>query len=94
MVVSRWFWIGSLGVLLVIVGLLAMIEWPRRIGDFTAAAPNGWIPLGVLLIAVGQFAIATTAAHLAPQADDRVITAFQLGPLALMLLFFVVWFLF
>lgn len=92
--VSRWLWIGSLGVVLVVVGVLSLTEWPGRIGVFTAAEPDAWIPLGVLLIAMGEFAIATTASHLCPQADDRVVAVLQLGPLVLMLGFFVLWFLF
>jgi hypothetical protein len=92
--VSRWFWIGSLGVLLVVVGLLSLTEWPGRIGIFTAAEPDGWIPIGVLLIAMGEFVIATTAAHFCPRADERIVAALQLGPLVVMLAFFIIWFLF
>ena len=92
--VSRWFWIGCLGVLLVVVGLLALLEWPRRLGAFTAGEPRGWIPLGVLLLAVGEFAIATTAAHLCPKADERLVAALQFGPLVLLAGFCIIWFLF
>jgi dipeptide/tripeptide permease len=82
--ISRWFWQGfflaSLGILLVAVGLLLLTDWPQRLGPWTDFVPHLWLPLGLCLVAAGEFLLAVVAEDLCPQADPRVIGAMQLAP--------------
>lgn len=76
-VASAW------SVVAVTIGLLALLEWPRKF-----AIEGRWLPIiGLVLLAVGQFMSALVADQFFPGAHRRLTGAFELGPWLLLAAF-------
>ncbi len=80
---SRYLWRGTRflclsawALVMVVVGLLAMIEWPGRFPSLKLFL----IVAGVVLTCAGQFVFAYTASTACPEADSRVTGMAELIP--------------
>lgn len=89
MVRSRWLWrgvlVGCLGLwayVMVVVGLLAALEWPSRF------EPLGRLCLvfGAGLVALGEFLLAMLASRLFPRANPIMTGIGELVPWAALVL--------
>ncbi len=65
----------ALGLVLMIVGLTVLSDYTARFGAWW-----GWIPIGILSIAFGEFLFAVIAEDLAPGADPRLSGILLLAP--------------
>ncbi|MFN7021449.1 MAG: hypothetical protein ACK4WH_09000 [Phycisphaerales bacterium] len=76
-VASAW------SVVAVAIGLLSLLEWPRKF-----AIEGRWLPIiGLGLLVVGQFMSALVADQLFPAAHRRLTAIFELGPWLLLAAF-------
>lgn len=80
---SRYLWRGTRfaclsawALTMVVVGLLAMMEWPGRFPGLKIFL----IVAGVVLVCAGQFVFAFAASTVCPEADARVTGLSELIP--------------
>ncbi|MBC7834076.1 MAG: hypothetical protein H7Y88_03125 [Phycisphaerales bacterium] len=78
---ARWLWRHVFHVLaltwawlMIVVGLLAILEWPARVPAWDRAL----YVIGAMLLAMGQFVLALVAARLFPAASARLTATFEL----------------